>query len=1430
MSGSKMLPRLLVALNLCTVLAEVATAANRYWIGGNGNWDAVSTGKWSTTPIPPYTSYDEPDIDDVAIFFSTNSVLLTNTTEQIAGLTMSSGIDLSTGNSNVLSVDGQIQLSDAGTDLFVDPGAIVIADVITINSGAKLTLDAGTLWLLDQSGNALVDVNAGGVLGGNGLILLDDAVSAGTQVFNLDGTLTARSTADNDLLSLSAATLTITVSDPDGLIDLDGNSGASTINVQRNDTLAINGGVLDSAYSGTVNLSPGATFSRNVAWSLDGTLNANTTGTAAATIAGAKLTQTGGSINVDAGESLRLASEFNATGGVIVNNGLIIVDNTATVLSTAQFQTGASGSLEVNGSLAVRSGAGWDWDGNGGSDNVITIGELGYLDASITADDEWDGLMNINGGYLLARTTDGTWGQHGGTINMVGGARIVSTESFVKTGGALHVLPGADAVFDVHSSTWTGGTQDIDGRLRLGRDTTLNGAHFTGDGTLATEWATVVTANTTIDVQTFDWDGVTTVTNQGYTINAGVTLTINSPNFDSGNAMDDPISLAGTGARLIVNGPAQWKMNHTLTVDPGIPDVGATIGGTSRLLLAGVLDANGDATVSAPITFGSGSLTDVAAGAILEVISSNTTYDGGTITGEGLYVPGLTNSVLSNFTITVDIFDFDGGLWTIGNGATLTVDVISMFSSPFDSSILINSGVANVTTGAAAFAMNGRLTLNNTTGTPAVWTGQPLEIGNDAGDSADLFVEGVGISRINSIVNFRSDADVSIASGTTLVLGNSASFNSVSGANNAQFAGAGTLVTNGFTTFFEATTLSMTGGTIDFDGENSDASGNTIVLHAPLVVNAANFESFGTTKASPDTLLVDNEASAGVLTINLDNPNTEWTLDPPGVLQLVNNNTNATLLAGSDINLNGSVFVRGAVQSDARLDIAGSIQKLITGGTLRLNGGDNLNDPNTLVGGSILADVNLAANTGRALVGFGEIRGNISFDGTANLLAKNGTLNLYGAILDVGTIGTADNSGILNVINPWNTNVTDLVQLNGGELRGAAITNAGAAGINGFGLLSARVVNSTRIDAKGGTLVVDTAPNDNDWDGPFGTGSLNAVSGDLEVRDDATFQFTGTASTSANRTLFANGFELEFDAGSTLSLADGSRYRSTNSTHFGGAVMVTGGTASLETDATAVFENGSTTTLTGNLRLENPLTVVEAGASFAGGSSLINSAGRTLRLLDGANVNVLMKNQGTLEFGASPGQVQGFDFQQDPTGLLEIELAGTGLDDFDRMTLIGQAVLGGELNVSLLNNFSPTVGNVFTFLSGVGGVSGTFQTVNLPGLAAGLSWSISYNPSNVQLTVLQTLAGDFNGDGRVDAADYVILRKNPSGIYTPDDYNTWRTHFGQTAGSGSALLSAESPSAAVPEPAAPVLLLLAAAGISHGRRGKAQTVSKLIRA
>ena len=65
------------------------------------------------------------------------------------------------------------------------------------------------------------------------------------------------------------------------------------------------------------------------------------------------------------------------------------------------------------------------------------------------------------------------------------------------------------------------------------------------------------------------------------------------------------------------------------------------------------------------------------------------------------------------------------------------------------------------------------------------------------------------------------------------------------------------------------------------------------------------------------------------------------------------------------------------------------------------------------------------------------------------------------------------------------------------------------------------------------------------------------------------------------------------------------------------------------------------------------------------------------------------------------------------------------------------------------------------------------------------------------------LPGDFNNDGKVDAADYVVWRKGLGTTHQQNDFEVWRFHFGTSrgSGSGSALPSAGQPSAAVPEPA-----------------------------
>jgi len=120
-----------------------------------------------------------------------------------------------------------------------------------------------------------------------------------------------------------------------------------------------------------------------------------------------------------------------------------------------------------------------------------------------------------------------------------------------------------------------------------------------------------------------------------------------------------------------------------------------------------------------------------------------------------------------------------------------------------------------------------------------------------------------------------------------------------------------------------------------------------------------------------------------------------------------------------------------------------------------------------------------------------------------------------------------------------------------------------------------------------------------------------------------------------------------------------------------------------------------------------------------------------------------------------------------------------------------------------------------------GTLTGTFDSVT-PG------YTVDYGTlSNSQITLNAApggVAGDYNGNGVVDMADYVLWRNGGPlqnevdnvGVVDAGDYTAWRARFGNTSGSGSGL----GASAAVPEPGSLALVLFGcfAAALSGGLR------------
>jgi hypothetical protein len=99
--------------------------------------------------------------------------------------------------------------------------------------------------------------------------------------------------------------------------------------------------------------------------------------------------------------------------------------------------------------------------------------------------------------------------------------------------------------------------------------------------------------------------------------------------------------------------------------------------------------------------------------------------------------------------------------------------------------------------------------------------------------------------------------------------------------------------------------------------------------------------------------------------------------------------------------------------------------------------------------------------------------------------------------------------------------------------------------------------------------------------------------------------------------------------------------------------------------------------------------------------------------------------------------------------------------------------------------------------------SGTYWQVNA-GTVVDFDW-VGFGDVN-DFPVPPDIDADYNSDNVVDAADYVVWRKNDG---TPPGYDAWRADFGKTFGSGAALSLPGPQSASVPEPSALAMLMTA---------------------
>ena len=229
-----------------------------------------------------------------------------------------------------------------------------------------------------------------------------------------------------------------------------------------------------------------------------------------------------------------------------------------------------------------------------------------------------------------------------------------------------------------------------------------------------------------------------------------------------------------------------------------------------------------------------------------------------------------------------------------------------------------------------------------------------------------------------------------------------------------------------------------------------------------------------------------------------------------------------------------------------------------------------------------------------------------------------------------------------------------------------------------------------------------------------------------------------------------------------------------------------------------------------------------AGAEYRSGSLTTNASVRIddLYYLPGDHLaNPLSGAAAGFVLEAAELTVEG-DFTALTGSVLEMDLFDTSA--YDRLIITGNFAAGGTLQLSLdAEASSPQAGDEFDLFD-FATASGAFDQLVLPVLAAGLSWDDSQLYTSGLLSVVAGLPGDYNDDGVVDTADYVVWRNHLGAAAgtLPNDidgvvigaaqYLTWKNHFGSS-------LSTVSASVAIPEPGSLSLvgLALALGGIAQ---------------
>ncbi len=591
-----------------------------------------------------------------------------------------------------------------------------------------------------------------------------------------------------------------------------------------------------------------------------------------------------------------------------------------------------------------------------------------------------------------------------------------------------------------------------------------------------------------------------------------------------------------------------------------------------------------------------------------------------------------------------------------------------------------------------------------------------------------------------------------------------------------------------------------------------------------------------------------------------DTTTSDWNTDPTGVAAPTtwSNGDIAHFYAGNDPTAFGGISVSGSINPGGMEVEEGKVQLV---GTINMGANPWKIDNGAEFVISIASQVMFAAPGSILTMDGGKLTNNVVGNGSGIIGATNSGIQLT---VNGGTFNTP-NGGPQGIDDPSST-YSIMVYTN--PITMASGVTSATLHKTGHGELRAVTGgNFTSLDIQQGLYRVN---NTSGGDTAFGaaTGTVTIAGGAVENTSQGAAIGTSTGITSpATRSFVLSGVGATNDSAITLSASwvingpiSGPGGFILNGWQRGDAGTVIGGQANILTLGGTNTYGGNTTIGFGTIianggnAIPNTSRVsISTRSSWGNGTPATNNTAtfqvgasgtattETIGSLDGGNATrgiVSIPNAGSVLITGADGTSSTFSGTISGAGGLQKTGAGTFTMDGVKSYTGTTKVLGGILSTnsaSLADTADVYVNNGGFFNLNFSG-GDTIKSLFLNGVAQAIgSWGgAGSGAANISalLTGLGTLnvtsagappgvAGDYNGNGVVDMADYVLWRNggplqnevNSIGTVDSSDYDAWRTRFGNTSGSGSGL----SAGSAVPEPATLALVVLGGLGLI-GRR------------